>query len=199
MSTDPPASEDGRLRHWITDLQVSPGNINPDFKFGARIFVDGELVCNLAWIDHTRALQWTGLLLCNVSPRSEIAVRLCRSTRDRPRYINYTPFTVSEVDKETGETILELPEAAWVVAVKSLTSTTASQLFSEEVEKFNAIEGVYNNLEPNETVKYLFKDALRFASLVAEVPFNCLSIAGCYVLYSFLFRLCLSVLQKCRS
>ncbi|KAG8696763.1 hypothetical protein FRC11_000500, partial [Ceratobasidium sp. 423] len=43
------------------------------------------------------------------------------------------------------------------------------QLFPEELEKFNAIEGTYNSLEPNETVKYLFKNTLQFASIVAEV------------------------------
>ncbi|KAH7317495.1 WD40-repeat-containing domain protein [Rhizoctonia solani] len=144
MSTDPPTSEAGHLRHWIT------------------------AGLNLPSIDHTRPLHWSGLLLCDVSPRSEIAVRLCRNTKDRSRYFNFTPFIVSDMDEETGESVLELPEAAWVVTVRSLTPETAVQLFPDQLDNFNAIEGVYDSLNPSETVKHLFKHALRFASLVAE-------------------------------
>ncbi|KAG8696929.1 hypothetical protein FRC11_000375, partial [Ceratobasidium sp. 423] len=45
----------------------------------------------------------------------------------------------------------------------------AERLFPDEIEKFNAIEGVHDSLESNDTVKYLFKSALQFASIVAEV------------------------------
>ncbi|CAE6536797.1 unnamed protein product [Rhizoctonia solani] len=120
MSADPPASEAERFRHWITD---------------------DELVCNPPWIDHIRPLRWSGLLLCNVSQLSVVAIRLCRSIKDKPRYYNFPSFTISEVDEETGESTLELPEAAWVVTIKSLTTSTAEQLFSDELEKFNAIGG----------------------------------------------------------
>ncbi|KAG8762144.1 hypothetical protein FRC11_010896, partial [Ceratobasidium sp. 423] len=169
MSTDPSASEAEQLRYWITGVEVTPGSTDPNCKFSARIFVDEELVCNMPWINNTRPLRWSGLLPCNASPLSMVALRLCKSVRDRPRYFNFPPFVVSEVDEETGESTLELPSAAWVVTINSLTLKTAERLFPEELEKFNAIEGVYNSLEPNGTVKYLFKNALQFASIVAEV------------------------------
>ncbi|KAG8727959.1 hypothetical protein FRC11_012099, partial [Ceratobasidium sp. 423] len=64
--------------------------------------------------------------------------------------------------------VTELSTAIWVVTIKYLTPTTAERLFPEELEKYNAIEGVYDSLEPNETMKYLFKNALQFASIIAE-------------------------------
>ncbi|CAE6446644.1 unnamed protein product, partial [Rhizoctonia solani] len=177
MSTDPPASKPERFRHWITahtpDVEVSPGGTDPNCKFSARLFIDEELVCNLPWIDSIRPLIWTGLLLCEVSPTSMISIRLCKSVRDRPRYYNFPPFCVSDVDEETGEATLELPEAAWVVTIKSLSPTTATQLFPDALEKFKAIEGVYDSLEPDQTVKYLFKNAFQFATLVAEALPEC--------------------------
>ncbi|KAG8687335.1 hypothetical protein FRC11_007415, partial [Ceratobasidium sp. 423] len=180
MSTDPPASEAERFRHWITDVEVSPGNNDPNCKFSAKIFVDNELVCNLPEIDHTRPLRWSGLLLCDISPSSDVVIRLCRSVRDRPRYFSFPPYVVSEVDDETGESTLGLPEAVWFVTIKSLTRTMAERLFPEELEKYDAIEGVYDSLEPNETVKYLFKHALQFANIVAE------ALPGCTTKTSFL-------------
>ncbi|EUC60431.1 vegetative incompatibility protein HET-E-1, putative, partial [Rhizoctonia solani AG-3 Rhs1AP] len=168
MSTDPPGSQanNERSRQWITDVKVTPGNSDSNCKFSARIFVDDELVCNLPAIDSTRPLQWSGLLFCNVFPASTIALRLCKSVRGRPRYFNFPPFTISEADEETGEATLELPEAAWVVTIRSLTPTIANQLFPDELENFEAIEGVYNRLQSEATLKYLFKHALQFATLV---------------------------------
>ncbi|CAE6431194.1 unnamed protein product [Rhizoctonia solani] len=176
MSANPPASETEWFRHWITDVEVSPVNNDPNCKFSARIFIDNELVCNLPWIDHTRPLRWSGLLLRNISPSSDVVFRLCRSVRDRPRYFNFSPILISEVDEETGEStlgVLKLPEAVWCITIKSLTHTRAERMYPEELEKFRAIEGVFNSLEPDETAKYLFKDALQFASVVAEVLPEC--------------------------
>ncbi|CAE6431415.1 unnamed protein product, partial [Rhizoctonia solani] len=170
MSADPPGSPTNseRVRYWITDVQVAPGSTEPNCKFSARMFVNEELVCNLPAIDSARPFQWRGLLCCNVSPTSSVSIRLCKSVRDRPRYFNYPSFVLSEVDEETGEAILELPEAAWVVTIKFLTPEIAERRFSNEIEKINAIEGTYHSQDPNTTVKYLFKHALKFTSLVAE-------------------------------
>ncbi|CAE6483413.1 unnamed protein product [Rhizoctonia solani] len=172
MLNDPPAAEAGRFRHWITDVEVSPGNTDPSCKFSARIFVDDELVCNLSWIDHTRPLRWSGLLLCNVSLASKVSLRLCRSFKGKPRYFNFSPLTISEVDEETGESILELPEAAWVVTIKSLTSPMANERFMDERDKLNNTEGIYGRNDPG-GVKYWFKAALQFASIVSEVIPEC--------------------------
>ncbi|CCO32468.1 hypothetical protein BN14_06528 [Rhizoctonia solani AG-1 IB] len=168
MSTDPPTQEVKLLRHWITDLEVSAGRADPDSRFSARIYVDEELVCDLPWIDSAQSLQWSGLLCCDMSPTSEVAVRLCKSVKDKPRYFNYPPYTVSDVDEETGESALELRTAAWIITVRSLTPTMAEQTYPNEVEKFDAIEGTYDKLEPDATIKYLFKYSLRFASIIAE-------------------------------
>ncbi|KAF8749918.1 WD40 repeat-like protein [Rhizoctonia solani] len=111
----------GQLRHWITDVEVSPGNTNPECKFGARLFVDDELVCDLPWIDHTRPLRWSGLLPCNVTPQSELLLKLCRSVKDSPRYFIFPSFSPSGVNEETGESILDIRDAVWAVNVKSLT------------------------------------------------------------------------------
>ncbi|CAE6476359.1 unnamed protein product [Rhizoctonia solani] len=192
MSTDPLGSQTNheRSRHWITDVEVTPGNSDSNCKFSARMFVDDELVCDLHAIDSIQPLQWSGLLLCNVSVASTVALRLCKSIRDRPRYFNFPPFLISEADEESGEATLgetirtlqamlrlltpasssfiELPKAAWVVTIKFLTPAIANQLFPDEVERFNAIEGVYDSLQPEATLKYLFKHALHIASLVAR-------------------------------
>ncbi|CAE6456807.1 unnamed protein product [Rhizoctonia solani] len=192
MSTDPPGSSINheRSRHWITDVQVTPGNSDPNCTFSARMFVDDELVCDLPAIDSTRPLQWSGLLLCNVSLASTLTLRLCKSIGDRPRYFNFPPYIISHADKETGEATLgmtaqtrkaivllltcrspsisELPKAVWVITVKSLTPVLANQLFPDELEKFNAITGVYDSLQPDATLRYLFKHALQFASVVAR-------------------------------
>ncbi|CAE6450481.1 unnamed protein product [Rhizoctonia solani] len=163
MSTDPPTADIGQLRHWITGVEVSPENNNPNCKFSARLFVDSELVCNLPWIDHTQPFRWSGILPCDTS-HSEVALRLCRSIRDKSRYFNFPAFTISEVD-ETGDSIIELPEAAWIITVKSLTPKLAEHSYPAEIGKFNSIEGVYNSSEPDGTAKYLFKHALQFARL----------------------------------
>ncbi|CAE6541800.1 unnamed protein product [Rhizoctonia solani] len=165
---EPPTSAIERFRHWVTDVEISPADADPNCKFSARFFVDHELVCNLPWIDDTRSLRWSGFLLCEVSPLSKVSLRLCRGVKDKPRYFNFPPFVVSEVDENTGEFTFELPEAAWVVTVKSLTPRIAEQRFSAELEKFNAID-IYGGLEPNETGKHLFIDVLQFAIFAAEV------------------------------
>ncbi|KDN38558.1 hypothetical protein RSAG8_09447, partial [Rhizoctonia solani AG-8 WAC10335] len=50
MSADPPAPQTNheRFRHWITDVQVTPGNSDPNFKFSARLFVDVEHARNVS-------------------------------------------------------------------------------------------------------------------------------------------------------
>ncbi|CCO36174.1 hypothetical protein BN14_10302 [Rhizoctonia solani AG-1 IB] len=63
---------------------------------------------------------------------------------------------------------MELPTAAWIVTIKSLTPVVAEYLFPEEIKIFNAIHGSYSDLEPNATLKYLFKNVLTFANIVAE-------------------------------
>ncbi|CAE6469801.1 unnamed protein product [Rhizoctonia solani] len=170
MSTDPPGSptNHGRSRHWVTDVEVTPENSDPNCSFSAQIFLDEELVCDLAEIDSTRSLQWSGLLLCDVSPVSTLAVRLCKSTRGKPRYFNFPPFAISEADEETGEVMLGLPKSVWVITIKLLTPVIANRLFTDALEIFNAIESAYDSLQPDTTVKYLFKHALQYASLVAK-------------------------------
>ncbi|EUC60516.1 transmembrane protein, putative, partial [Rhizoctonia solani AG-3 Rhs1AP] len=109
MAADPPGSQTNheRSRHWITDVQVSPGNSDPNCTFSARMFADDELVCDLPAIDSTRPLQWSGLLLCNVSPTSTLTLRLCKNIGDRPRYFNFPPYVISHADEETGEATLD--------------------------------------------------------------------------------------------
>ncbi|CAE6418606.1 unnamed protein product, partial [Rhizoctonia solani] len=170
MSTDPPGSptNHGRSRHWITDVEVTPENSDPNCRFSAQIFMDEELVCDLPEIENTRPLQWSGLLLCDVSPVSTLALRLCKSTRGKPRYFNFPPFKISEADEETGEAMLGLPKSVWVITIKFLTPVIANQLFPDALDRFNAIESAYDSLQPDTTLKYLFKHALQYASLVAK-------------------------------
>ncbi|KEP46840.1 putative vegetative incompatibility protein HET-E-1 [Rhizoctonia solani 123E] len=169
MSADPPGSPTNRewSRHWITDVEVLPGNSDPNCEFSAKIFVDHELVCDLPAVDSTRPLRWSGLLACNVSPDSTFTLRLCKS-RGKPRDFIFSPFTIAEVDEETGEITLGLPKAVWVITVKFLTPAIAQQLLPDELEKLNTIEGVHDSLQSDATSKYLFKHALQFASLVAK-------------------------------
>ncbi|KEP46300.1 putative vegetative incompatibility protein HET-E-1, partial [Rhizoctonia solani 123E] len=136
MSTDTPGSptDHERSRHWITDVEVTPANNDPNFEFSAKMFVDHELVCDLPAIDSTRPLRWSGLLLCNVSPASTLTLRLYKS-RGKPGNFTFPPFTITEVDEETGETTLEHPKAVWVVTIKSLTpATVGSPLLIYSVE-----------------------------------------------------------------
>ncbi|CAE6454116.1 unnamed protein product [Rhizoctonia solani] len=150
------------------DVEVSSGRTDPSSRLSARIYVDDELVCNLPSILGTQSLRWSGLLCCDVTATSEVSVRLCKSVNNKARYFNYPAYTVSEVDEETGESALELPAAAWVVTVKILNPAIAEQLYPDQLDKFNAIDGAYDSLESYATVKYLFKNALKFASIVAE-------------------------------
>ncbi|KEP45725.1 putative reverse transcriptase from transposon X-element protein, partial [Rhizoctonia solani 123E] len=175
MSADPPSSPTNheRFRQWITDVEVNPENNDPNCKFSARMFIDHDLVCDLPVINSTGALRWSGLLYRNVSPDSTVLLRLCMNTRGRPRYFNYPNFAISEVDEETGEMTLELRDAAWIVTIRqSLTLITgmlkAEQLFPDELEKFNGIEGAYSSRDSNASVKYLFKNALSFANLAVQ-------------------------------
>ncbi|KEP47450.1 vegetative incompatibility protein HET-E-1 [Rhizoctonia solani 123E] len=173
MSADPPGSPTSYERHWITDVEVTPGSSEPNCKFSARLYMNEELVCNLSAIDSTRPLRWSGLLCCAVSPTSAVSLRLCKSIAGRPRYFNFPHVVISDVDEETGEVTLELPEAAWVVTIKLLTRVMAEQMFPDELEKLNGIEGTYTNLEPNATVKYLFKNTLNFANLAVQALPEC--------------------------
>ncbi|CAE6381649.1 unnamed protein product [Rhizoctonia solani] len=170
MSADPPSSptDSHRFRHWITDVKITPGNSDPSCEFSARMFVNNELVCSLPAIDSSRPLEWSGLLFCDASMASTINLRLCRSVNGRPRHFNFPAVTISEIDEETGEITLELAEAVWVVTIKSLTTAMANRLFSDELERFDAINGVYDSGRSEATVKYLFKNALRFASIAAK-------------------------------
>ncbi|CAE6441801.1 unnamed protein product [Rhizoctonia solani] len=188
MSADPPSSPTNheRFRQWITDVEVNPENNDPNCKFSARMFIDHDLVCDLPVINSTGALRWSGLLYRNVSPDSTVLLRLCMNTRGRPRYFNYPNFAISEVDEETGEMTLELRDAAWIVTIRCLTRATvcpvplrqsltlitgmlkAEQLFPDELEKFNGIEGAYSSRDSNASVKYLFKNALSFANLAVQ-------------------------------
>ncbi|CUA74489.1 putative WD repeat-containing protein alr3466 [Nostoc sp, PCC 7120] [Rhizoctonia solani] len=172
MSTEPPSSPTNHewFRHWITDVQVTPGSTQPGCKFSARVFANEELVCSLPANDGPGPPEWSGLLLCNVTPSSTLSVGLCIIVKDKRRYLNYPPFVISDVDEETGEATLALPKAAWIVTIKFLTPEMAEQQFSDEVKKLDAIEGLYNSHHPDATAKYLFKHALKFASLVAEAP-----------------------------
>ncbi|EUC53512.1 vegetative incompatibility protein HET-E-1, putative, partial [Rhizoctonia solani AG-3 Rhs1AP] len=176
MSADPlgsPTSHE-RFRLWITDVEVTPGNSDPNCSFSAMMFIDHELVCNLPTIDSTGSLRWSGLFHCNVSPTSTVALRLWRSIAGKSRYFNSPPSVFSEVDEETGEVTLELAEAAWIVTIKLLTSATAGQLFPDKLEKLAIIERAYNSLAADspETTKYLFKHALNFANLAVQVGFK---------------------------
>ncbi|KAG8731396.1 hypothetical protein FRC11_004283, partial [Ceratobasidium sp. 423] len=103
----------------------------------------------------------------DVSALSTVAVRLYRSVKEKPRYFNFPPFIVSELD-ETGELALELPECAWVVTIRSLTPTVAEQLFLDGLDKLNAIKDVPAPTEVHGPVKFMFKNALQLASLAAE-------------------------------
>ncbi|EUC53510.1 NACHT domain protein, partial [Rhizoctonia solani AG-3 Rhs1AP] len=152
MSADPPGSPTNRewSRHWITAVEVTPGNNDPNCEFSAKIFVDHELV-------------WTVGLV-----RFDFIAALGKS-RGKPRDFIFSPFTIAEVDEETGEITLLLPKAVWVITVKFLTPAIAKQLLPDELEKLNTIEGVHDSLQSDATTKYLFKHALQFASLVAKL------------------------------
>ncbi|CAE7135703.1 unnamed protein product [Rhizoctonia solani] len=172
MSTGSSAHEAELSRHWITDISISPDSTDPDCKFSAKLFVNDEIACSLPWIEHPRLLRWSGLLLCNVSPSSKFALRLCRSIKDRPRYFNFPAANISQVDGETGELIQELPDAVWVSTATCLTFALAAQLFPDKLETFNRTENTRDNLASDDTesrtVKDHFKCAMRFARAIAE-------------------------------
>ncbi|CAE6476144.1 unnamed protein product [Rhizoctonia solani] len=151
MSADPPGSPTNRewSRHWITAVEVTPGNNDPNCEFSAKIFVDHELV-------------WTVGLV-----RFDFIAALGKS-RGKPSDFTFPPFTIAEVGKETGEITLLLPKAVWVITVKFLTPAIANQLLPDELEKLNTIEGVHDSLQSDATIKYLFKHALQFGTLVAK-------------------------------
>ncbi|CAE6483529.1 unnamed protein product [Rhizoctonia solani] len=183
MPKNDPATFDAEpFRLWITDIEVTPGNNDTGSKFSARIFIDHELVCNLPWIDHTRPLRWSGLMHCNASSLSTVAVRLCRSVKNKLRYFNFPPFTVSEVD-ETGESTLELPESAWTVTIRFLTPIAAYQLFLDGLGKLDAIGDAQAPSEVRKSPNYVFQNALQLARLAAEF------LPGCTAKISFLICL----------
>ncbi|EUC60537.1 WD40-repeat protein (notchless protein), related protein, putative [Rhizoctonia solani AG-3 Rhs1AP] len=60
-----------------------------------------------------------------------------------------------------------------MATIKYLTPTVVERIFSTEIGKLSEIEGVYDNLKPEETVKYLFKLPLQLASIVTETLPEC--------------------------
>ncbi|CUA73260.1 putative WD repeat-containing protein alr3466 [Nostoc sp, PCC 7120] [Rhizoctonia solani] len=68
--------------------------------------------------------------------------------------------------------ISEHPDAVWIATIKSLTPAVVEELFLAELGRLSQIESLLNNPKPHETLdsRYLFVDALRFASIAAA---NC--------------------------
>ncbi|KAG8753330.1 hypothetical protein FRC11_007520, partial [Ceratobasidium sp. 423] len=95
------------------------------------------------------------------------------SVKGKPRYYNFPPLIISEVDEETGESILELPEAAWVVTIRSLASLAINERFLDEGDKLHNNEGVYRRNDPHGGIKYLFMPTLQFASIIAQAVPEC--------------------------
>ncbi|EUC60433.1 vegetative incompatibility protein HET-E-1, putative [Rhizoctonia solani AG-3 Rhs1AP] len=168
MSPDPPASDPEQIRYCITDIKLQPSTVDPNCKISAKLFVDNELICNFPWLDNTQPLRWARLLLCHVSPSSKMVLKLSRNLKGKQRSFNFPTYQVSDVDEGTGETTLDHPELVWIVTIKSLTPTVAEQLFRDELDQLGLIDGIYDSLKPNETTKFLFKIALKFASISAE-------------------------------
>ncbi|CAE6418197.1 unnamed protein product [Rhizoctonia solani] len=158
----------GRFRCYITGIEVQPLIVDPSVKMSMKVFLDDELVLNLPWIDDTQPCRWERLSLCDVSPSCKIVLRLNRSINGNYRSFNFPPHRISEMDQDSGETTLEHPEALYVAKIKYLTPITAEKLFPDELDRLSRIDGIYNSLKPDDTVKYLLKPALTFASIVAE-------------------------------
>ncbi|CAE7135689.1 unnamed protein product [Rhizoctonia solani] len=112
------------------------------------------------------------LLMGNVSPSSNLSIRLCRSVRDRPRYFNFPAVNLSDVDPETGELTHQLPESVWVPTTTCLTIELAAQLFPDKLDAFNRTENTQDDLASDDTetrtLKDHFKCAMRFAGAIAE-------------------------------
>ncbi|EUC60476.1 WD40-repeat protein (notchless protein), related protein, putative [Rhizoctonia solani AG-3 Rhs1AP] len=78
----------------------------------------------------------------------------------------FPSYQVNEVNEGNGETSSEHPELIWKVTIKSL--TPAVVYYSRAPIRFSRIEGTCDGHRPNETVKFLLKAPLQFASIVAE-------------------------------
>ncbi|CAE6494244.1 unnamed protein product, partial [Rhizoctonia solani] len=173
MSADPLAQDLGQLRYYITEIEIQPSITDLNCKIGAKIFIDEKLVCNLPWLDHTSPSRWSRLLLCEVSSLSKIVFRLCRSIKDKQRSFNFPAYRIDDMDEETGEVTLEHPDIVWMARIKSLTPCMAEQKFQNELVELDQIEGIYDSLEPDQTLKNLFKLPLKLASLVANALPQC--------------------------
>ncbi|KAH7317508.1 WD40-repeat-containing domain protein [Rhizoctonia solani] len=156
------------FRYYITKIEFQPPITDPNCKISANIFIDDELVCSLPWLDRTQPLRWSRLIPCNVSPISSVVLKLCKNVRDERRSFIFPSYMVSEVNEETGEVNLESPELLWNATIYSVTPTVSEKLFPGYLDQLKNIKGVYDNLNPDVTVKFLFKTALRFASIIAE-------------------------------
>ncbi|CAE6460774.1 unnamed protein product, partial [Rhizoctonia solani] len=95
------------------------------------------------------------------------------SIKDKQRSFNFPAHRIEDVDEETGKVALEHPDIVWMATIKSLTPGMAEQRFPNELVELDRIEGIYDSLEPDQTLKYLFKLPLKLASLVAEVLPQC--------------------------
>ncbi|KAH7317494.1 WD40-repeat-containing domain protein [Rhizoctonia solani] len=168
MSSDSPTPDPARFRYCFTGIELRPSIIDPKCKISIKLFVDDELICNLPWLDNTQPPRWTRLLLCNVSPTSRVLLRLTRNIRGKHRSFDFPSYQISEADEGCGETTLEHPELIWMATVKSLSPTVSKRLFQDEFTLLSRINGAYDGLKPDETVKYLFKLALLFAGIAAE-------------------------------
>ncbi|KDN46741.1 hypothetical protein RSAG8_04121, partial [Rhizoctonia solani AG-8 WAC10335] len=166
MSANPPAPDPERFRFYITEIGFQPPITDPNCKISAKLFVDDELAHSFPWLDHTQPPQWSRLLACDVAPFSRIVLKLYKTVNDRQRSFIFPPYQMSGVN-ENGETSLEHPKILWNITIKSLTPTAAVGLFPGELDRLSRIQGAYDSLSPDETVKFLFKAALQFASIVA--------------------------------
>ncbi|KAG8709822.1 hypothetical protein FRC11_005179, partial [Ceratobasidium sp. 423] len=97
----------------------------------------------------------------DVTPLSRVVLKLSRSLKGKQRSFNFPAYQISEVDEGTGETTLDHAEL--------LRDLQAEQLFRDELDQLGHIDGIFDSLKPEETTKFLFKIALQFAGMAAEV------------------------------
>ncbi|CAE6488541.1 unnamed protein product [Rhizoctonia solani] len=168
MSAHPPAPDPEWFRFYITDIEFEPSITDPNCKISAKLFVDDELICSLPWIDHTQPFRWSRLIACDASPFSKVTLKLCKIVNHKQRSFIFPSYQVNEVNEGNGETSSEHPELIWKVTIKSLTPAVAERSFPEELVRFSRIEGTCDGHRPNESVKFLLKAPLQFASIVAE-------------------------------
>ncbi|CAE6498821.1 unnamed protein product [Rhizoctonia solani] len=168
MSSDPPTPDPTRFRYCFTGIELRPSIIDPKCKISVKLFVDDELIYNFPWLDNTRPPQWARLSLCDASPTSRVLLRLTKRIRGKNRSFDFPSYQISEVDEGNGEMTVEHPELIWMATIKSLSPTVAERLFQDELNMMCRMDGAYDSLKPEETMKYLFKLALRFAGIAAQ-------------------------------